>query len=156
MYTKKAEPAVVLTALKAKLPKGVNKDDLTLNYIANICCTLMTMNKFVAGEWTAEIAKYLANIMGTEDATRAVEALRIECKEMVILFLLLSLLLSILNHITLLKYLSLVQKNSHSNQVSWYPCMIFIHPTSTNTSCKHISESIKHNNCVSKCTLIYM
>jgi hypothetical protein len=105
LYTKKAEPALVLTALKAKLPKGVNKDDLTLNYIANICCTLMTMNKFDAGEWTAEIAKYLANIMGTKDATKAVEALRIECKEMVIflfLFLLLlssslSLLFSILN-----------------------------------------------------------
>lgn len=83
-YTKKADGAMVLASMKAKLPKGVvAKNEMALMYIANLCCTLMTMSKFDAAEWAAEISKYLAVLVGTEAAEKTTEKLRLECKEMV-------------------------------------------------------------------------
>ena len=83
-YTKKAEATLVLAAMKAKLPKAVAaKSEVALMYIANLCCTMMTLSKFESAEWKSEISKYLAVLVGTEAAEKATESIRIECKEMV-------------------------------------------------------------------------
>lgn len=83
-YTKKADPALVLASLTSKMPKtAAAKDDIALTYTANLCCTMMNMSKFDAAEWTSEISKYLAVLVGTEAAEKITESVRIECKEMV-------------------------------------------------------------------------
>lgn len=83
-YTKRAEVSLVLTAIKAKIPAPiVAKNEVALTYIANLCCTMMTMSKFETTEWKSEISKYLAVLVGTEAAEKAAEKIRIECKEMV-------------------------------------------------------------------------
>ena len=83
-YTKKADPSLVLAALKSKLPKKiVDNEEIALMYTANLCCTMMNMSKFDSSEWSSEISKYLAVLVGTEAAEKATEKIRLECKEMV-------------------------------------------------------------------------
>lgn len=83
-YQKKADETLVLESIKKKLPKAiVSKNEITLVYIANLCCTLMTMSKFESNEWKQEIPKYFGVLVGTSESEKITEQLRLECKEMV-------------------------------------------------------------------------
>ena len=87
-YTKVADPALVLEALKTKVGKLVSstvlaKKEVILTYVANLCCTLMSLSKFDTNEWQTEISKYLSVIINAGKADTLVEQLRLECKEMV-------------------------------------------------------------------------
>jgi elongation factor 3 len=74
--------AVVLAAVQAKCTKQQCTDFThSLSYIANLCCSLMSLKKFGVDTWDAEIKDYLAIVNGAKagDATKALAA---ECREM--------------------------------------------------------------------------
>jgi len=84
-YTKTADVDLVLAALQrtVKDKAAVAKGTVVFTYVARMCCSLMALQRFEKEEWATEVARYLAATLGTKPAEAAVEALRVECKEMV-------------------------------------------------------------------------
>ena len=80
-FLKKAEESVVLAAIKTKVP-AAGLDEVMLNHISGICCSLMCLRKFDESNW-AEVVAQLALMVGAPAAATAVAALRPECKDMV-------------------------------------------------------------------------
>lgn len=77
--SKTVEKSLVLSALKNKVPSG---NDVTVNHIAGLCCSLMYLKKFEKTDWE-DLEKYVHLLVDTESAKRITEELRKECKEMV-------------------------------------------------------------------------
>lgn len=77
--TKTVDKALVLAALKTKVPTG---SEVIVNHIAGLICSLMYLKKFEKSEWE-ELEKYLHLLTDSENAKRITEELRKECKEMV-------------------------------------------------------------------------
>jgi len=79
--SKTADPALVAAAIQAKLA-NTKLDDTVMAFLSSLCCSLMGLKSFEASAWE-EVMKYLAVHVGLETAKKAVEKLRLECKEMV-------------------------------------------------------------------------
>jgi elongation factor 3 len=71
----------VVAAIKAKLGKGTF-DEVKIEHIANLACSLMERKKFDEEEWKG-VQAYLTALAGDKVAATAIETLRPECKEMV-------------------------------------------------------------------------
>ena len=71
---------LVLASLKQKLPQSGN--DIQINHIALLCCSLMYLKKFEKSEWE-DITKYFALLVAQETAKNIANDIRIECREMV-------------------------------------------------------------------------
>jgi len=76
-----ASVPAVAAAITKKLGKG-SFDEVKINHIASLCCSLMERRKFEDDEW-AEITKYLTGLTSAANAASLVTALKPECKEMV-------------------------------------------------------------------------
>jgi len=76
-----AEVDAVIKCIVGKLGKG-SFDEVKVNHIANLCCSLMERKKFEAEQWEG-VQAYLAGLAGDKVAATAIETLRPECKEMV-------------------------------------------------------------------------
>jgi len=80
--TKAIDPVAVLEALRNQVQSNDANDDLPLQHIANLCCSLMYLKKYEREEWQSDISRYLAVLVGSEHATTITENMRQICKEM--------------------------------------------------------------------------
>jgi len=80
--TKAIDSAAVLEALRTQVGSSDPADELPIQHIANLCCSLMYLKKYEREEWAADISRYLAVLVGAERADTIVEAMRQTCKEM--------------------------------------------------------------------------
>jgi elongation factor 3 len=81
--TKKAEDGKVMEAIKKSLGKDASKlPAATLSHVASMMCSIMSRGKWDEESW-ADVLTYFAVWVGKSVATKAVEELRVECKEMV-------------------------------------------------------------------------
>jgi len=76
-----ADVDVVAKAIVDRLGKGPF-DDVKINHISNLCCSLMERKKFEEESWGG-IKGYLAGLVGDKVAASTLETLRPACKEMV-------------------------------------------------------------------------
>ena len=81
--TKKAEDEKVIVALKEALGKDASKvPEATLAHIASMMCSIMSRQKWTEEDWT-DVGTYLAAWVSGATSSKAVETLRVVCKEMV-------------------------------------------------------------------------
>ena len=81
--TKKAEDGKVMEAVKKTLGKDASKvPEGTLSHLASMMCSIMSRQKWDEEDWS-DVVTYMAVWVGKPAATKAVEELRVVCKEMV-------------------------------------------------------------------------
>lgn len=78
--SKTVDKSLVINALKAKIA-GYD-DEVVINHIAGLCCSLMFLKKFEKGDWE-DVEKYLGLFLDHARAVQVCDDLRKECKEMV-------------------------------------------------------------------------
>jgi elongation factor 3 len=80
LVSKIIDKNLVLEALNKKLPAAGN--EILVNHIAGLCCSLMYLKKFEAEDWEG-VGKYVGLLIESSKLAQFIDELRKECKEMV-------------------------------------------------------------------------